>query len=99
MKEELDSMFRNAVWTLVESNPQMKPIVCKWIYKTKRDVQGKLKRYKARLVAKGFTQREVVDYNETFSLGLSMDSMRTIKALIAHYDLELLQMDVKLASQ
>ena len=50
---------------------------------------------KARLVAKGFTQRESIDYNETFSLGSSKDSFRIIKVLVAHYDLELHQMDVE----
>jgi hypothetical protein len=48
-----------------------------------------------RLVAKWFTQRERIDYNETFSPVLSKDSFRIIMALVTHYDLELHQMDVK----
>jgi hypothetical protein len=46
-------------------------------------------------VAKGFTQREGIDYNETFSLVSCKDSFRIIIALVAHYYLELHQMDVK----
>jgi hypothetical protein len=46
-------------------------------------------------VAKGFTQREVIDYNEAFSLVSCKDSFRIIMALVAHFDLELHQMDVK----
>ena len=46
-------------------------------------------------MAKGFTQREGIDYNETFSPVLCKDSFRIIMALVAHYDLELHQMDVK----
>jgi hypothetical protein len=48
-------------------------------------------------VAKGFTQREEIDYNETFSLVSCKDFFRIIMALVAHYDLELHQMDVRTA--
>jgi hypothetical protein len=48
-------------------------------------------------VAKGFTQREGIDYTETFSPMSSKDSFRIIMALVAHYDLELHQIDVKTA--
>ena len=63
----------------------------------KRDSKGNVERYKARLVAKGYTQKEGIDYKETFSLVSSKDSFRTIMALVAHYDLELHQMDVNTA--
>ena len=46
-------------------------------------------------MAKGFTQREGIDYNGTFSPVSCKDSFRIIMALVAHYDLELHQMDVK----
>ena len=48
-------------------------------------------------MAKGFTQKEGIDYNETFSLVSCKDSFRIIIALVAHYDLELHQMDVMMA--
>ena len=67
----------------------------KWVYKTKLDSQGNIERYKARLVAKDFMQREGIDYNETFSPVSCKVSFRIIMALMAHYDLELHQMDVK----
>ena len=75
----------------------MKPIGCKWIFKTKRDSKGNKERYKARLVAKGFTQREGIDYNETFSSVSLKDSFRFIMALLAQFDLKLHQMGVKTA--
>ena len=50
---------------------------------------------KARLVAKGFTQKDGIDYKETFSSVSRKDSFRIIMGLIAHYDLELHQMNVK----
>ncbi|TQD89904.1 hypothetical protein C1H46_024535 [Malus baccata] len=97
MKEELESMYKNQFWLLVEPKSDKRPIGCKWVYKTKRDAHGQIERYKARLVAKGFTQRKGIDYNDTFSPVSSKDSLRLIMAITAHYDLELHQMDVKTA--
>jgi hypothetical protein len=48
-------------------------------------------------VAKGFTQREGIDYTETFFPVSCKDSLRIIMALVVHYDLELHQIDVKMA--
>ena len=48
-------------------------------------------------MGKGFTQREGIDYNETFSPVSCKDSFKIIMALVTHYDLELHQMDVKTA--
>jgi Reverse transcriptase (RNA-dependent DNA polymerase) len=72
-----------------------KKVGCKWIFKIKRDSKDKIERYKARLVAKGFTQKEGIDFNETFSPVSKKDSLRIVLALVAYYDLELHQMDVK----
>jgi hypothetical protein len=47
-------------------------------------------------MTKDFTQREGIDYNETFSSVSSKDSFRILIALLTHYDLELHQMDVKM---
>jgi len=57
-----------------------KAVDCKWVFKTKRDSEGKVERFIARLVAKGFKQRPGIDYDETFSL-VSKDSLRIILAL------------------
>ena len=95
MNEEMKSMHDNDVWDFVQLPERLKPIGYKWIFKTKRDSKGNTKRYKAHLVAKGFTQHEGINYNETFSPVSSKDSFRIIRALVAHFDLELHQMDVK----
>ena len=55
-----------------------------------------MERYKTRLVAKGFTQREDIDFTETFSPVSSKDPFRIIRALVVYFDLELHQMDVKI---
>ncbi|RDX93169.1 hypothetical protein CR513_24605, partial [Mucuna pruriens] len=97
MKDELKSMQDNDVWDLVKLPECVKPISCKLIFKTKKDYKGNIEGYKAHLIAKGFTQKEGIDYKETFSLVSSKDSFRIIMALVAHFDLELHQMDVKTA--
>ena len=48
-------------------------------------------------MAKGFTQKEGINYKDTFSPVSKKDSLRIIMALVAHFDLELHQMDVKTA--
>jgi hypothetical protein len=90
MEDELKSMCSNRVWDLVDIPDGIKTVGCKWVYKTKRDSKGNVERLKARPVAKGFTQREGVDYNETFSPVSKKDSFRIVMTLVAHYDLELL---------
>ena len=75
----------------------LKRVGCKWVFKTKRDSKGNVERYKARLVAKGYTQKHGIDYKETFSPVSRKDSLRIVMALVAHFDLELHQMDVKTA--
>jgi hypothetical protein len=61
----------------------------------KYDSKGKIKRFKERFVAKGLTQREGIDYIKTFLSVSKKDSFKIIMALVAHYDLELHQMNVK----
>ena len=87
MKDEMKSMQDNDVWDLIELPESVKPIGCKWIFKTKRDSKGNDERYKAHLVAKGFTQKEGIDYKETFSPVSLKDSFRTIMTLVTHNDL------------
>jgi hypothetical protein len=97
MEDEIKSMSTNRTWDLEEIPKGAKTIGCKWVYKIKYDSKGNIEKYKGRLVAKGYTQREGIDYNETFSPVSCKDSFRIIMALVANFDLELHQMDVKTA--
>ena len=57
MKFEIDSMYANQVWTLVDAPEGVTPIGCKWVFKKKIGADGQVETYKARLVAKGFRQK------------------------------------------
>ncbi|KAH9704345.1 hypothetical protein KPL70_011418 [Citrus sinensis] len=97
MNQEMESMYSNKVWELVEAPNGVKPIGCKWIYKRKRGVEGRVETFKARLVAKGFTQKEGIDYEETFSPVAMLKSIRILLSIAAVLDYEIWQMDVKTA--
>ena len=97
MQDELNSMYANKVWDLIDLPPGRKAIGNKWVLKVKTNADGSIERYKARLVAKGFTQEEGVDYKDTFSPVVKFNSIRLILAIVANLDLELHQMDVKTA--
>lgn len=57
MKEELASIERNKTWTLVDLPKGRSAIGLKWIYKVKREPDGRISKYKARIVAKGYVQK------------------------------------------
>ena len=97
MNSEMDSMYENQVWTLVDPPEGVIPIGCKWVFKRKADMEGNLTTYKARLVAKGYRQKQGIDYDETFSPVAMVKSIRILLAIAAFHDYEIWQMDVKTA--
>ncbi|GJU09437.1 retrotransposon protein, putative, ty1-copia subclass [Tanacetum coccineum] len=97
IKSEIQSMYDNQVWNLVDTTPGLKIVGCKWIFKKKTDMDGKVHTYKARLVAKGYTQTHGIDYEETFSPVAKIKSIRIMLAIAAFHDYEIWQMDVKTA--
>nr|GEY65501.1 hypothetical protein [Tanacetum cinerariifolium]GEZ56315.1 hypothetical protein [Tanacetum cinerariifolium] len=90
-------MYDNQVWNLVDTTLGLKTLGCKWIFKKKTDMNGKIHTYKARLVAKGYTQTYGIDYVETFSPVAKIKSIRIMLAIAAFHDYEIWQMDVKTA--
>ena len=89
MKSEMESMYENQVWTLVDLPNDRKAVENKWIFKRKTYADGNVTVYKARLVAKGFQQIEGVDYDETFSPVAMLKSVRIMLAIAAFYDYEI----------
>jgi hypothetical protein len=75
MQEEYNSLLENQTWDLVPLPSGRKLVRCRWVYRTKSAVDGQISRYKARLVAKGFQQVHGIDYDETFTPVVKMDSI------------------------
>jgi hypothetical protein len=75
MQEMHDSLLENQTWDLVPLPPGRKLVRCKWVYRTKREENGQVRRYKTRLVAKGFQQIHGIDYDEIFYHVANMDSI------------------------
>jgi hypothetical protein len=97
MTEEYQSIIKNDVWEIVP-RPKSKDVVSsKWLFKIKHVVDGSIEKYKARFVARGFSQKEGIDYEETFAPMARYTSIRTIIALAAKMKWKLHQMDVKTA--
>jgi hypothetical protein len=67
----------------------------KWLFKIKHAADGSIEKYKARFVTRGFSQKEGIDYEETFAPVARYTSIRTIIALAAKMKWKLHQMDVK----
>ena len=97
MKSELDSMYSDQVWDLVKAPNGIKPAGCKWVYKRKRGIDRKVETFKVRLVTKGYTQKEGIDYEETFSPVTMLKSIRILLSISTPYEYEIWKMDAKTA--
>jgi hypothetical protein len=67
---EYDGHIKSKTWQLVEKSsiPPGKNILRgKWVFDDKRGEDGKILKFKARFVAMGFTQKEGIDFSETFA--------------------------------
>ncbi len=66
----------------------------KWVYKLKLATNKSVDCYKVRLVVKGFTQKEGVDFKETFSPIMKFDSIKIVISIIVVEDMNITQFDV-----
>ena len=97
MEEELSMIDKNNTWNLVDP-PKGKDIIgLKWVYKTKYNEDCSIQKHKARLVDKGYSQHPRVDFNETFAPVERIETIRLVLAITTQLELNVYQMDVKLA--
>ena len=62
----IKSFMKNDVWDIVPRLEGKSIVNSKWIFKFKHAAYGNIVKHKARFVARGFSQKEGIDYAETF---------------------------------
>jgi hypothetical protein len=82
MVEEYASIIKKNVWVIVPRPLNKSVVNSKWIYKIKHAADGSIDKHKARFVAQGFSQKEGVDYEETFAPIARYTSIRTIISIV-----------------
>ena len=80
--EEHSSIMKNDVWDIVPRPEGKSMVSSKWIYKIKHTADGSVEKFKARFVARGFSQKEGVDYEETFALIAKYTSIKAVMSLV-----------------
>ena len=97
MMEQYQSIIKNDVWDIVPRPTKKSVVTSKWIYKIKHAADGSIDKFKARFVARGFSQKEGIDYTETFAPIARYSTIRSIISLASTMGWKLHQMDVKTA--
>lgn len=97
MYEEIESINGNHIWDLVELPEGKTPIGCKWLYKPKINADGSIAKFKARLVAKGYSQKEGIDFDDTFAPVAQSNTIIMLIFLATKHKWQLHQLDGKSA--
>ena len=93
IRKETESIIKHGTFSLVDLPKGRTPISSKWVFKLKELKDGDYK-FKARLVARGFSQKEGIDYTETFAPVVKYKSLRILLAIACERNMHIHQMDV-----
>ena len=90
MNVEILAFKDNHTWELTTLPPDYTAVRKKSVNKLKIHADGTVDRYEARFVAKGFMQQEGIDYSETFSLVVFIETILAVLNTIAAHDLDII---------
>jgi hypothetical protein len=85
---------KNDVWEVVPQLEGKSVIGSKWIYKIKHIADGSVEKFKAWFVAKGFSQKDGIDYDETFAPVARYTSIMVVISIAAEMGWKIHQMNV-----
>ncbi|GFS49924.1 retrovirus-related Pol polyprotein from transposon TNT 1-94 [Trichonephila clavipes] len=94
---ENESLDKHKVWEIVQKPAKSKLIKTKWVYSLKQNDARENMKYKARLVTAGFNQIKNIDYSESYSPVVNIESFRLLIALAAELKLNVNFFDVETA--
>ena len=78
MEEEITLLKKRGMWKLVDKPKDRKVVGCRWTYVIKYGSNSEILRYKARLVAQGYSQIPGLNFSDTYSPTVLLDSIRAI---------------------
>lgn len=93
MDIELKSLTENNTWDVIDKPENCDVIDSKWVYRIKRENQGKVSNFKARLVARGFQQIGLL-FEDIYSPVAKLNTFRLLLAISVNYGWVIFQMDV-----
>lgn len=86
MTEEYNFTMKNETWKFTEFPKNKVPIGCKWLYKSNFNVDGSINKYKSRLITKGYSQKDGIDFEDTFSPIAKLNKNRIMIALATKHN-------------
>ncbi|KAJ1601462.1 hypothetical protein NDA14_002863 [Ustilago hordei] len=95
--KELEGLEAMGIWEVICHLPGAPLVDSKIVLHLKLDADGVPIKHKAQLVARGFTQREGINYQETFSPVAPLRAFRAILALAIQNNWEVHALDITMA--
>jgi hypothetical protein len=94
IKDQLDMLVAKRTFKPAKLPPGRRKIKCRWVFSVKYTSNGLIDKFKARLVAKGCSQTYGIEYLDSYSPTIRMDSLRALLAIAAANNWPLRQVDV-----